>query len=227
MPRPPRPIAAGLVYHVVNQGNNLRKVFFKEGDYEAFLQSLLDLQSRKPFELYGYCLLNNRFHLLIRPQKHSISQLIQSVLISHSQRYRKRRKGGGQVWQGRFKSPVIENDEHLLMVLRYIEASPVRAKKVKRAGAYRWSSFAAHCKGQPNELLSTCLPYEQLSPYLAVRQRRWDAYVHQTADVAELAAIRRSVDRSLPFGSSSWIKKLSKKLGLDLTTRPQGRPKKQ
>ena len=57
MPRPLRPIALGLIYHVVNRGNNRQNVFFKDGDYEAFLKALRDLQDRKPFELYGYCLM--------------------------------------------------------------------------------------------------------------------------------------------------------------------------
>ncbi len=68
MPRPLRPIAAGLVYHVVNRGNNRQDVFFHDGDREAFLQAMLDLNQRKPFELYGDCLMSNHFHLLIRPK---------------------------------------------------------------------------------------------------------------------------------------------------------------
>ena len=190
-------------------------------------KALRDLQDRKPFELYGYCLMTNHFHLLIRPQQHNISQLMQSVLVSHTQRYHKHRQSLGHVWQGRFKSPVIEDDEHLLTVLRYIEANPVRAEMVKRAGEYRWSSFSAHGHGASDELLSVCWPYEQLSPYAAVRQRRWEAYVHQTPDTDELAAIRRSVERSLPFGSGEWVRKLSNELDLDLTVRPRGRPRKE
>ncbi|MBI2479288.1 MAG: transposase [Planctomycetia bacterium] len=76
MPRRLRPIAPGLVYHVVIRGNNRQNVFFKTGDYEAFLTALLDLQQRKPFVLYGYCLMSYHFHLLIRPQQHSSSQLV-------------------------------------------------------------------------------------------------------------------------------------------------------
>ena len=67
MPRPLRPIEDGLVYHVINCGNNRQPVFFKAADYAAFLTAIADLKERKPFELYGYCLLNNHFHLLIRP----------------------------------------------------------------------------------------------------------------------------------------------------------------
>jgi len=135
---------SGLIYHVINRGNNRQKVFHKPDDFDAFLVALGDLKERKPFELYGYCLLNNHFHLLIRPLATTISRLMQSLLVSHTQRYHKHYRSGGHVWQGRFKSPVIQNDEHLLTVLRYIEANPLRAKIVENAEDYPHSSYRAH-----------------------------------------------------------------------------------
>jgi putative transposase len=87
MPRPLRPIEDGLIYHVVNRGNNRQDVFRKTGDFAAFLNALRDLKQRKPFALYGYCLLNNHFHLLIRPlEGASISRIMQSLLVSHTNR---------------------------------------------------------------------------------------------------------------------------------------------
>jgi putative transposase len=147
MPRPLRPIAKDLIYHVINRGNNRQKVFRKPEDFEAFLKALGDLKKRKPFELYGYCLLNNHFHLLIRPRGSSISRIMQSLLVSHTQRYHKHYRSGGHVWQGRFKSPVIQNDEHLLTVLRYMEANPLRANLVQRAEDYPYSSYRVHGLG--------------------------------------------------------------------------------
>ena len=153
MPRPLRPVDDGLIYHVINRGNNRQRVFRKPADYQAFLDALADLKQRKPFELYGYCLLGNHFHLLLRPRGTSISRIVQSLLVSHTQRYHKHHKSGGHVWQGRFKSPVIQNDEHLLTVLRYIEANPLRAKLVKRAELYPWSSYRVHGLGEASELI--------------------------------------------------------------------------
>ena len=72
MPRPLRPIAPDLVYHVMNRGNNLQQVFFDDGDYQAFLDALGDLRKRKPFELYAYCLRSNHFHLLSKPLEENI-----------------------------------------------------------------------------------------------------------------------------------------------------------
>jgi len=226
MPRPLRPIDDGLVYHVINRGNNRQPVFFDEGDYLAFLKALGDLKERKPFELYGYCLMRNHVHLVLRPLQGNISRVVQSLLVSHTQRYHRCHQSGGHVWQGRFKSPVIQDDDHLLTVLRYVEANPLRAKLAASAGEYRWSSFGAHGERRPDALLDRVEPYEQLASRPARRRRRWSAYVHQEPDEAELAAIRRSNQTGLPFGDPFWVNRLAKKLGLDLTIRPRGRPRK-
>lgn len=202
-------------------------MFFEDSDYRAFLNAMADLQQRKPFELYGYCLMTNHFHLLLKPLEDSISRIMQSLTVSHTQRYHKHHGGGGHVWQGRFKSPVIEDDDHLLTVLRYIEANPLRARMVRNAKNYPWSSFAHHGRGEPNQLITPCIPYHNLAKRSATRQRKWDAYVHQTPPEAELTAIRRSIATGLPLGSQQWIDKLAKKLQLDLTIRPRGRPRKQ
>ncbi len=76
-----------------------------------------------------------------------MSRIVQSLLVSHTQRYHRFHRSSGHVWQGRFKSPVIQDDDHLLTVLRYIEANPLRARLVEHAGMYRWSSFASHGDG--------------------------------------------------------------------------------
>jgi putative transposase len=226
MPRPLRPIDDDLIYHVINRGNNRQPVFFKKQDFQAFLQALAELKQRKPFELYGYCLLNNHFHLLLRPGQSSISRIMQSLLISHTQRYHKHRQSGGHVWQGRFKSPVVQDDEHLLAVLRYIEANPLRARVVGRADDYAWSSYRAHALGEADELLSPVRPYEQISQYPAVRQRKWAELVHAPLPEPTLEAIRRTSSAGLPYGDAAWVKRLSKSLDLDLTVRPRGRPRK-
>ena len=219
MPRPLRPIEEGLTYHVIDRGNSRQDVFHKDADFEAFLKALADLKQRKPFQLYGYCLLNNHFHLLLRPLEGTVSRIMQSLLVSHTQRYHKHYRSGGHVWQGRFKSPVIQNDEHLLTVLRYIEANPLRAKIVKRAEDYRWSSYRTHGLGEADELVDRLILFDQLSPYAAVRQRLWAKKVHRPIEEQTLAAIRRSSATGLPYGGDGWVQSLARKLNLDLTIR--------
>jgi putative transposase len=227
MPRPLRPIADGLVYHVINRGNNRQAVFRGEGDYAAFLKAVADLKERRAFDLFGYCLMPNHLHLLVRPRAGTISRIVQSLLVSHTQRYHRFHQTGGHVWQGRFKSPVIQDDEHLLAVLRYIEANPVRAKMVEDAGAYRWSSFGCHGLGRADPLLTPVTSYEALAKTPAARRRRWSAFVHRTPAETELAAIRRSNETGLPYGEAPWVDRLCRRLKLDLTIRPRGRPRKE
>lgn len=132
MGRPLRPVADGLVYHALNRGNNRARVFRDAGDFRAFLRTLAQTQQRYPFALFGYALMSNHFHLVLRPEAgQSISRILQSLTVAHTWRYHRRHRSVGHVWQGRFKSPVIQDDDHLLTVLRYVETNPLRAGLVK------------------------------------------------------------------------------------------------
>ena len=129
MGKPPRIIGDDLIYHALNRGNNGQAVFEDDNDLDAFLQAMGQTQTRYPFRLYGYCLMPNHFHFLLKPEPGvSISRVIQSMTVAHTWRHHKRRQSIGHVWQGRFKSPVIQDDEHFWTVLRYIEANPLRAR---------------------------------------------------------------------------------------------------
>jgi putative transposase len=220
-------LLTGLIYHVINRGNNRQTVFRKAGDFQAFLDALANLKERKPFDLFGYCLLNNHFHLLIRPLESTISRIVQSLLVSHTQRYHKHYHSGGHVWQGRFKSPIIQDDEHVLTVLRYIEANPLRAGIVTDAADYRWSSYRVHGLGEASGLISPLVTYDELSASPAVRRRKWAEKVHQPMKEAVAAAVRRSIETGLPYGDQRWLTRLANKLDLDLTIRPRGRPRKE
>jgi len=227
MPRPLRPIGDRLIYHVINRGNNRQHVFHQPADFQAFLTALAELKERKPFELYGYCLLDNHFHLLLRPTGATISRIMQSLLVSHTQRYHRHHGSGGHVWQGRFKSPVVQNDEHLLTVLRYIEANPLRAGIVRRAEEYRWSSYRVHGLGEADALVDRLITYEEIAPTAKVRQRKWADKVHRPLEETTLDALRRSGATGLPYGDDAWVKRLARRLELDLVIRARGRPRKQ
>ena len=118
---------------------------------------------------------------------------------------------------------------HLLRVLRYIEANPVKAGMVARAGDYPWSSFAAHGLGEPNGLLDPAPAQERITgdADAKTRRRKWSRYVHRQPDEDESLAIARSIESGLPYGAESWISALGRKLNLDLSIRPRGRPKRQ
>ena len=122
MPRQPRAIADGLVYHARNRGNNRAAVFHSANDYLVFLKALAQTQERYPFGLFGYCLMTNHYHLLLAPGPgQSISRIMQSLTVAHTWHYHKSHGSVGHVWQGRFKSPLIQDDEPALVILRYLD----------------------------------------------------------------------------------------------------------
>jgi REP-associated tyrosine transposase len=227
MGRLPRAIDDGLVYHAFNQGNNRGDVFADDADHVAFLQAIADANKRYPFRLFGYCLMTNHFHLLLRPERgQSISRILQSLTVTHTWRYRKRHGTSGHVWQGRFKSPVIQNDAHLLVVLRFIEANPLRAGMAADLADYRWSSFPHHGLGHADPLVSGFPEWDELGRTEAQRRRRWRSKVRGVQDEGELAAVRTSLRSGRPFGTDDWTGRMAKRLKIDLNPRPRGRPPK-
>jgi putative transposase len=227
MGRRPRPTAAGFVFHALNRGNNRADVFADDGDRQAFLDALAKTKERYPFRLFGYCLMTNHFHLLIRPERgQSVGRIMQSLTIAHTSRYHKRWQTVGHVWQGRFKSPVIQDDGHLLTVLRYIEANPLRARIVEDLTGYRWSSFPTHGRGVADPLLDPFPGYEGLGRTPAERQARWRRKVMAPQPESELARIRESSRTGKPLGQPEWVASNADRLGIDLNPRPRGRPRK-
>ena len=167
----------------------------------------------------GLCLMPNHFHLVVQPKgDRDLSRWMHWVLNTHVRRYHQHYHSSGHIWQGRFQAFPIEEDEHLLTVLRYVERNPVRAQLVRRAEQWSWSS-ARYWQEE-----------EERPSYLAVgpvtRPDPWLAWVNRALGVAELEALRRCVTRGTPYGSQPWVAKTAQRLGLQSTLRPRGRPRK-
>jgi putative transposase len=204
MGRPLRPTDDGLVYHAINRGNNRAVVLADADDHRAFLDALGRTQLRYPFRLYGYCLMSNHFHLLLRPEPGvAISRILQSLTVAHTWRHHRRHRTVGHVWQGRFKSPVVQADAHLWTVLRYIEANPLRAGMVTSLADYPWSSYPAHVEGRADPLLTALPEWTDLGADESARRAAWRRKVESDQPAAELEAIRRSLRGGLPYGGRS------------------------
>jgi len=212
----PRRIAAGnVVYHVLNRANRRVKIFHKPRDYEAFVKILAEGVERIPCRVL--CLMPNHWHLVLWPRKDGdLSRFMAWVTNTHVKRYRQHYhdKGGGHLYQGRYKSFPVQQDSHLLTVLRYVEANPLRAKLAERAGQWPWSSDALR-QGPFAELFSDWpLP----------RPGDWPRRVESRWKDEELAEIGTSLERGRPFGHKAWVHATARRLGLGLTLRPRGRP---
>ncbi len=196
-----------------------RKVFHKEKDYEAFLKLMREAKERYAVKLYGYCLMPNHFHMVVRPGKgEDLSRWMQWLMTSHVRRYHRHYESSGHVWQGRFKSFMVQEDNHLLMVLRYIEANPVRAKMVESAKGWKWSSHNEVMVSDKRGLVDEApiqIPEE------------WTDYVDAPFQDDEVARVRSSVHRQTPFGDALWLMKVCKEFALESTVKRRGRPKKE
>src|SRR5438045_2451302 len=154
MPRTARAAVGGMCYHVLNRGNGRAEVFHKPDDYAAFLRLLPLAVKRLPIRILAFCLMPNHFHLVLWPHGDGdLGRFMQWVMTSHVRRYHRHYQTSGHVWQGRFKAFPIQDDEHLLTVLRYVERNALRANLVKRAENWTWSSLRERLSRQPSELL--------------------------------------------------------------------------
>ena len=129
-------------------------------------------------------------------------------------------EGTGHLYQGRFKTFPIEDDEHLLAVLRYVERNPLRADFCKRAEDWKYGSAWRVQHGRSEDLAI-------LAKWPIPRPRNWSTYVNEPQSELELKAIRQSVVRGTPYGSTVWVTQSATRLQLKHTLRPRGRPKKQ
>jgi putative transposase len=209
-----------MCYHVLNRGNGRAEVFHKNDDYAAFLRLLCQASERVAMRLLAYCLMPNHFHLVVWTlEDGDLSRWMQWLLTSHVRRYHRHYDSSGHVWQGRFKAFPIEEDDHLLTVMRYVERNPVRARSipVRKAQRWPWSSAGERSKD---------VEYPVLDPGPVPRGRNWLRFVNEPQTEAELAGIRESVVRDRPFGSADWTQATAKRLGLESSLRARGRPRK-
>ncbi len=136
------------IYHVVLRGINRQDIFCDEDDFKCFLETLLQKKSEKQFAVYGYCLMNNHVHLLLRENTDKISRIMSRIGTSYAWWYNRKYGRSGHVFQGRYGSECVEDDAYLLTVIRYIHNNPVKAKMVITAENYRWSSIQAYYEGR-------------------------------------------------------------------------------
>ena len=166
-------------------------MYRKPSDYAAFLDLVAEANERLPLRVLGYVLMPNHFHMVLWPHGNGdLSRWMQWLLTSHVRRYHRHYKGRGHVWQGRFKAFPIEQDEHLLTVLRYVERNPLRANMVERAEQWAWSSLCWRpTRKRPAMLADWPVPCP----------RNWVAMVNAVETEAELQAMRRSIARGSPL----------------------------
>lgn len=143
----------GIPQHIVQRGNNRQVCFGGEEDMKAYLNWLKKFSKKYFVDVHAWVLMTNHVHLLCTPQaEQAISQMMQSIGRMYVQYYNYTYQRSGTLWEGRFKSSLIQSERYLLELYRYIELNPVRANMVKEPSEYRWSSYACNGLGVKTDL---------------------------------------------------------------------------
>jgi putative transposase len=223
MGRPLRAATGGLIYHALNRANARAPIFRRRTDFEAFERVLNEACERVGMRILAYCLMPNHWHLVLWPRRDGdLSDFIGWVTLTHTQRWHAfhRSAGTGHLYQGRFKSFLVQADAHFLTVCRYVERNALRAGLVDRAEQWRWSSLWCYCRARRSAPA-------WLATWPVERPRNWIGWVNEPQTETELEALRQSVQRGCPFGREAWVRIAAERLGLHTTLRPRGRPPRQ
>lgn len=141
MPRKARAMSSTNFYHVIMRGINQEAIFHKSAYKRKLLHTMLEKQDKHPVEIYGYCIMNNHIHLLVRGEIRVLSSFIACINTAFAMYYNRMNQRIGYVFQDRFKSYPIEDENYFWTCLRYIHNNPVKAKICIKAKDYKWSSF--------------------------------------------------------------------------------------
>ncbi|CAN5578125.1 transposase [soil metagenome] len=219
MPRRIRCDDAGFVFHVLNRAAGRSTLFDKDGDYAAFENVLAESVLKVPMRLVSFAIMPNHWHLVAWPRSSGeLSEWMQWLTGTHVRRWHAHRHSGGTgpVYQGRFKSFPVQEDDHFYTVCRYVERNPLRAGLVARAEDWRWTSLWHRTN-------RTSVPWLCDGPLPFPED--WQQRVHEPQTPAEYEALQRCVSRGAPCGNATWTVTTAKTLGLQSALRNRGRPK--
>lgn len=226
MPRRARLRVAGYPLHIIQRGNNRSACFRSESDYLVYLSHLEEQAARFGCAIHAYVLMTNHVHLLLTPEGAEATSLMMKNLGQRYVQYFNRRYArSGTLWEGRFRSSIVQEDRYLLACYRYIELNPVRAEMVAHPRDYRWSSYRANAHGVHSALI---MPHPALWALADEPERRSAAYralFERTLSERDLNEIRDAANGGFALGDEAFKSILAGRLGRRVRRGEPGRPR--
>ncbi|HYC36472.1 MAG TPA: transposase [Usitatibacter sp.] len=220
MPRHARLRLPNLPVHVVQRGNNRAQCFWEDRDYLMYLGLLEELAPECGCQVHAFALMTNHVHLLATPAEgNSLSQLMKEVGQRYVQFINRKRRRTGSLWDGRFKSSIVDTQGYFLRCQRYIELNPVRAGMVSTPGAYPWSSFLTNATGRGSSIITPHATYLALGPTERERIAAYCSLFEQGESAADVSAIRHAINGGFAWGSADFVKSLEKEIGISAARR--------
>ncbi|OOG24914.1 transposase [Thioalkalivibrio denitrificans] len=223
MARMPRIVIPGQPLHVIQRGNNRADVFFQRSDYLRYLNDLREAAERYGCAIHAYVLMTNHVHLLLTPDhEQGPAHMMQAVGRRYVRYVNTRHGRTGTLWEGRYKSVVVDSENYLLACSRYIELNPVRAGMVTHPGEYSWSSYGCNARGVADNLITPHPVYRALGPSAAEREAAYGALFGGLLESRTLKEIRDATHAGMVLGGKRFRKEVEAALGRPVARRAHG-----
>ena len=204
----------GAFYHVMNRGAARKKIFHGEEFSSSFLNLLSDLNHNFGVQIYAYCLMGNHYHLLIQTPHANLSKAMRHLNGVYTLRYNRLMKQDGPLFRGRFKAMLIDADDYLLQVSRYIHLNPVEANLAKKPENYFWSSYQFYCKKSDKP---DWLNLDEILSYFNGRNKNLDyqSFISEGID-SQMAKIYRNLSMPAILGKELFQTKIKANLNINI-----------
>lgn len=223
MPRPPRVVLPGHTLHLIQRGNNRSPCFVDDQDRARYLVILHHSSVDARCPVHAYVLMTNHVHLLVTASEaRAPARMMQALGSTYVPQFNERHGRTGTLWEGRYRSSLIDSERYFLQCSRYIETNPVRAGLVSKPGEYRWSSFRSNAYGQPDALVRRHAVYLALGRWDSIRREAYRALFETPLDSPVLDAIRRATNKGVVLGFDDSRSELERTLGRPLSRGRRG-----
>lgn len=227
MPRRPRFVVPGQPHHVIIRGVNRDPIFYDDADHRCYLKRLKEAIDKHECDLHAYVLMTNHVHLLISPStEQGIGKTIQMLGRYYVQYFNTTYGRTGTLWEGRYKSALVDTERYLLTCYRYIELNPVRAQMVMHPSEYPWSSYRCNGAGQVNPLITRHDKYNALGRTDEARQAGYRALFKAHISDKQLDEIRAATHKEWVLGSDYFKEKIEQQLQRRAMPLPRGGDRK-
>jgi putative transposase len=217
MPRTLRLILPGVAVHIIQRGNNRVACFKEDGDYLVYLAQLRQLSEKYACAVHAYCLMTNHVHLLVTPSRAgACTGLMRDLGQRYVQYFNRRHDRSGTLWEGRYRSCVVESSRYVLGCYRYIELNPVRAGMVHHPSSYLWSSYAVNAGMRADPWIASHAELFALGTNASERYASYRGLLEATLDDGLQKTIRDSTNGGYPLASEQFIAKVVTPLGVKL-----------
>lgn len=227
MARLPRLTLPGYPHHIIQRGNNRQAIFAKAEDYQLWLELLQENAKKFAVDIHAYVLMSNHFHLLATPQTaEGVPQMMQAIGRRYVRYFNDSQKRTGTLWEGRYKSTLIQTDRYFLACMAYIDLNPVRAGLVAQAGDYPWSSHGHYIGLRADKLLVPHALVWSLGNTPFAREAAYAELVHAGISTMQQAALTDSVLQGWALGAPDFIADLQNRTPRRVSKGAPGRPNK-